>query len=83
MTSQLGLGKLTCADRVSVGLSCVANFKWHMPICVEIRRAERKYMPFFGTVAERVFWKKKIQSTEAYTNLLNAALWIFSAKHDR
>ena len=33
-------------------------------------------MPFFGTVAERVFWKK-IQSTETYTNLLNAALWIF------
>ena len=33
-------------------------------------------MPFFGTVAESVFWKK-IQSTETYTNLLNVALWIF------
>ena len=36
-------------------------------------------MPFFGTVAERVFWKK-IQTTETYTNLLNDALWIFFRK---
>ena len=36
-------------------------------------------MAFFGTVAERVFWKQ-IQSTETYTNLLNAALWIFFHK---
>ena len=29
--------------------------------------AEQKYMPFFGTVTERDF-RKKIQSTETYTN---------------
>ena len=29
-----------------------------MPIREEICRAEQKYMPFFRTVAERVFWKK-------------------------
>ena len=46
--------KLICADRVSVGLSYDANFKWHMPICVERSRAEQKYMPFFGTITERV-----------------------------
>ena len=38
-----------------------------MPICAEICRAEQKYMPFSGTVPERVFWEK-IQSTRTYTN---------------
>ena len=36
-------------------------------------------MPFFGTITERVF-RKKIQSTETYTKLFNAALWIFFRK---
>ena len=40
--------KMICADRVSVGLSYDANFKWHMPICFERCRAEQKYMPFLG-----------------------------------
>ena len=53
-----------------------------MPIWEEICRAEQKYMPFFGTVTERLF-RKKIQSTETYTNWFNAALWIFSGKHAR
>ena len=47
-----------------------------MPIWEEICPAEQKYMPFFGTVAERVL-RKKIQSTETYENLVNAALRIF------
>ena len=36
-------------------------------------------MPFFGTVAERVFWKKNPKHRSIYncTNLINAALWIF------
>ena len=32
-----------------------------------ICHAEQKYMPFFGTVTERHF-RKKIQTTEIYTN---------------
>ena len=35
--------KIICEDRVSVGLSYDANFKWHMPICVERYRSEHKY----------------------------------------
>ena len=66
--------KITCADRVSVGLSYDTNLKWHMPIFGEICRAEQKFMPFFGTVTEPGFWKK-IQSTGTYTN--DATLWIF------
>ena len=37
----------------------------------------KKYMPFFGIITERHFWEK-IKSTETYTKLFNAALWIFS-----
>ena len=50
--------KIIWADRVAVGLYYDANFKWHMPIRGEICRAKQKYMPFFGTVAERAFRKK-------------------------
>ena len=50
--------KIICADSVPVGLSYDPNFKWHMPICAEICRAEQKYMPFFGTVTERFFREK-------------------------
>ena len=50
--------KIICAGRVSVELFYGINFKWHMPICEEICRAEQKYMPFFGTVTERDFRKK-------------------------
>ena len=74
--------KIICTDRVSVELYYGANFKWHMPVSEEICPAEQKNMPFFGTVADRIFWKK-IQRTETYTNLLNAALWIFFRKHAR
>ena len=56
-----------CVDRVPVRLSYDFNFKWHMLIRGEICRAEQKYMLFFGTVTERDF-RKKIQSTETYTN---------------
>ena len=51
--------KIICADTVSVGLSYGANFKRHMPLCEEICRAEQNYMPFFGTITERAFRKKK------------------------
>ena len=71
--------KIICADTVSVGLSYDTYFKWHMPIWGEICRAEEKYMPFFGTITERDF-RKKIHSTETYTNWFNAALWIFFRK---
>ena len=68
--------KILCVYTVSVRLSYDVNFNWHMPICAEICRAEQKYMPFFGTITERDF-RKKIHSTETYTNWFNAALWIF------
>ena len=58
--------KLICADRMSVGLSYDANFKWHMPRCVVRYHAEQKYIPFFGTVTERDF-RKKIQNMGTYT----------------
>ena len=72
--------KIICADRVSVGLSSDANFKWHMPICVEGCRAEQKYMSFFGTVTERIF-RKKIQSTETYKNGTTLRSGFFPEKH--
>ena len=49
--------KIICADTVSVGLSYDANFEWHM-LWVDICRDEQNYMPFFGTITERVFRKK-------------------------
>ena len=55
--------KIICANTVSVELSYDANLKWHMPICAEICRAEQKYMPFFGTITERVL-REKIQIAE-------------------
>ena len=68
--------KLICADRVSVGLSYDANFKWHMPTCVERYRVEKKYMPIFGT-SPSALSGKKFQNMGTYTNWWNAALWIF------
>ena len=68
--------KLICAERVPVGLSYGANFKWHMPICVVRYRAEQKYMPFFGTVTERAF-RKKIPKHRNIYKWHNGALWIF------
>ena len=68
--------KIVCADRVSVGLSYHANFKWHMPICVKGYRAEQKCIPFFGTVTER----EKFQSTGTYTNDATLRSGFFSAK---
>ena len=74
--------KIICADRVSVGLSYDANFKWHMPICVERCRVEQKYMPFFGTVTERAF-RKKFQNTGTYTNDTTIRSGFVSAKRVR
>ena len=56
------------------------NFKWHMPIREEICRAEQKYMPFFGTVAERVFWKKNPKHRNIYKSSQCCALDFFSRK---
>ena len=57
-------------DRVSVGLSYDANFKWHMPIWGEVCRAEQnntimltiKQYQYanFGSVTERDFRKNSI-----------------------
>ena len=59
----------------------LSNFKWHMPIWGKICRAQQKYMPFFGAITQRHI-RKKIQSTEAYTN--DATLRSgFSTKHAR
>ena len=58
--------KIICADRVSVGLSYDANFKWHMPICVERCRAEQKYMLFWDR--HRARSPEKYQSTGTYVN---------------
>ena len=74
--------RIICADRVSVGLSYDTNFKWHMPICVERCRAEQKYMPFFGTVTERAFRKKKSKAQEHIQMMQRYALG-FSAKRAR
>ena len=58
--------KITCADRVSVGLSYDTNLKWHMPIFGEICRAEQKYMPFLGP-SPSALSGKKFQSMGTYT----------------
>ena len=58
--------KIIWADTVSVGLSYGAIFKWHMPLCEKICRAEQKYMPFFGTVTERDFRKKNPKHRNIY-----------------
>ena len=52
---------------MSVGLSSDVNFKWNMPICAEICRAEEKYIPFLGPSPSAISGKK-IQCTETYTN---------------
>ena len=67
---------------MSVWLSYDANFKWHMPICVERYRAEQKYMPFFGTVTERAF-RKKFQAQEHRQMMQRCALDFLSAKRAR
>ena len=75
--------KIICADRVSVGLSYDANFKWHMPICVERYSAEQKYMPFFGTVTERAFRKNNSKAQEHIQMMQRCALDFFPAKRAR
>ena len=57
--------KLICADRVSVGLSYDANFKWHKPICVG---KCREIMPFFGTVTDLAFRKKVPKHKNVYND---------------
>ena len=59
--------KILCGNRVSVRLYCDVNFKWHMPICAEICRAEQKICAIFGT--ERVF-RKKIPKQENIYKML-------------
>ena len=74
--------KITYADRVSVGLPYDANFKWHMPICVEGYRAEQKCMPFFGTVTERALRKKSKARKHIKINAMLRS-GFFSGKHAR
>ena len=77
VTSQLRLRKWKWyVQIVSVRPSYDANFKWHMPICVERCRAEQKYMPFFGTVTKRAFRKKNPKHRNIY-KWCNATLWVF------
>ena len=71
--------KILCGNRVSVRLYCDVNFKWHMPICAEICRAEQKYMPFFGTVTERVL-RKKHPECSGVAFVYVSVLWIFFRK---
>ena len=54
-----------------------------MPIWEEICRAEQKYMPFFGTVAERHFWKKNPKHRNIYKSSQCCAPDFFSAKDAR
>ena len=61
-----------------VVLSNDSNFKWHLPIWEKIYRPEQKYMPFFGTVAERVFWKKNPKHRNIYKSSQCCALDFFS-----
>ena len=68
---------------MSVELYYGANFKWHMPICEEIFRGEQKYMSFFGTVVESVFWKKNPKHRNIYKSSQCCALDFFSTKHAR
>ena len=74
--------KIRCTNRLSVGLSYEANFKWHMPICVERCHAKQNYMPFFWTITERAF-RKKFQSTGTYTNAATIRSEFFPAKRAR
>ena len=71
--------KLMCADKVSVGVSYDANFKWHMPVFVERYRMEQKYMPFFDTVTKRAF-RKKSKAQEHIQMMQRCAVDFFSAK---
>ena len=68
--------KIRCTNRLSVGLSYDANFKWHMPICVERCHAKQNYMPFFWTITERAF-RKKIPKHRNIYKCCNDSLWIF------
>ena len=52
------VNKIICADRVTVGLSYDAYFKWHIPIWGEICRAEQKYMPVLGPSSRAIPEKK-------------------------
>ena len=69
--------KIICADRVPVSLYYDVNLKWHMPIYAEICRAKQKYMPFFGTVTERAFRKKKSKAPEHIQMMQRCALDFF------
>ena len=83
--------KITCADRVSVGLSYDTNLKWHMPIWGEICRAEQKYMPFLGPSPSVISRKKfKEQKHIQFNNTMlrsgffsrkTRSFWIFSRVH--
>ena len=59
-----------------------------MLISNDICQYERKYAVLNKNICHFLrpwpsVFSEKTQSTETYTNLLNAALWIFSEKHAR
>ena len=70
-----------CADSVSAGLSYGAYFKWHMPLCEEICRAQQKYMPFFGTVTERDFRKKSKAQKHIQNSSMLRSGFFFRKRH--
>ena len=67
--------KILCGNRVSVRLYCDVNFKWHMPMCAEICRAEQKICAIFGT--ERVFRKKNSKARKHIQNAATLRSWFF------
>ena len=81
--SQFGLTvsriKIMCADEAR--LYCDVNFKWHMPICAEICRAEKIYIILYTIFICNIYHfsgpspsalPEKNHSTRTYTN--NATL---------
>ena len=67
--------KIICADRLPLGLSYDANFKWHMPIRGEICRVEQKSMPFFS--------EKKKSKAQKHIQMTQHCAQDFPAKHAR
>ena len=78
VTSQLGLRKWKLYVQIECQLSFIMMLIWNS-ICHYKGRYSvlNKNICHFLGPSPSVFSGKKIQSTETYTNLLNAALWIF------
>ena len=80
--------KTICADRMSVGLSDDANFKWHMPICVDaVLNKNTIYLLgiyYFWDRHRPRFPEKKIpKHWNIYKSSQCCTLDFFSAKHAR